>query len=85
MKYGLLAKKTRYFKKEEKGVRRMSKIMDEIVDEIMDEVLKEEREEVALSLLKDGTLSISKIAEVSKLPEDKVKELAEELQPIATR
>lgn len=37
-------------------------------------------EEMAISLLQDGTLSISKIAEVSKLSENKIKELAEKVK-----
>lgn len=71
----LLAEKTRYFKKDDKGVRRMCKIMEDFVNE----EIAEEREEFAISLLEDGSLSISKIAEVSKLSENKVKELAESL------
>ncbi len=51
---------------------------------IMEDFAAEEREaqaeEFAVSLLKDGTLSISKIAEVSKLPEEKVRELAEKVK-----
>lgn len=71
----LLAEKTRYFKRDDKGVRRMCKIMEDFVNE----EIAEEREEFAISLLEDGSLSISKIAEVSKLSENKVKELAENL------
>lgn len=78
MKLGLLAEKTRYFKKNEKGVRRMCKIMEDFAAEERNE----EREEMAISLLEDGTLSISKIAEVSKLSENKVKELAEKLKVV---
>ncbi len=76
MKLGLLAEKTRYFKKNEKGVKRMCKIMEDFAAEERNE----EREEMAISLLEDGTLSISKIAEVSKLSENKVKELAEKIK-----
>ena len=75
MRSELLAEKTRYFKKDEKGVRRMCKIMEDFAAEER----AEEREEMALNLLEDGTLSIPKIAEVSKLSENKVKELAERL------
>lgn len=72
----LLADKTRYFKKDEKGVRRMCKIMEDFAAEERNE----EREDMAISLLEDGTLPISKIAEVSKLSENKVKELAEQVK-----
>jgi hypothetical protein len=72
----LLADKTRYFKKDEKGVRRMCKIMEDFAAEERNE----EREDMAISLLEDGTLPISKIAEVSKLSENKVKDLAEQVK-----
>ena len=76
MKYKLLAEKTRYYKKNDEGVRKMSPVMEEFaVEERMDE-----RKDIAMNLLKDGIYSISKIAEVSKLTESKVKELAEQLQ-----
>ena len=76
MQLELLAEKTRYFKKDEKGVKRMCKIMEDFAAEERNE----EREEMAISLLEDGTLSISKIAEVSKLSENKIKELAEKVK-----
>ena len=75
----LLAEKTRYFKKDEKGVKRMCKIMEDFAREEREE----EREDFAISLIEDGTLPISKIASISKLSEDKVKELAESLQAMA--
>ncbi len=76
MKLGLLAKKTRYFKNDEKGLRRMCKIMEDFATE----EINREREKFAIALLEDGTLSISKIAEVAKLSEEKVKELAEQIK-----
>ncbi|MBR0099502.1 MAG: PD-(D/E)XK nuclease family transposase [Treponema sp.] len=76
MQLGLLAEKTRYFKKDEKGLKRMCKIMEDFAAEERNE----EREEMAISLLEDETLSISKIAEVSKLSENKIKELAEKVK-----
>ena len=80
MRSWLLAERTRYFKKDEKGVRRMCKIMEDFAAEERAEERQKEREEMALNLLEDGTLSIPKIAEVSRLSEDKVKELAGRLQ-----
>ena len=77
MKNRLLAEKTRYFKKDENGVRRMCKIMEDFAAEERAEERCKQAEEFAVSLIEDGTLSIAKIAEVSKLPESKVKELAE--------
>lgn len=82
MKLGLLAEKTRYFKKNEKGVRRMCKIMEDFAAEERAKERVVQAEEFAISLLEDGTLSISKIAEVSKLSESKVKELAEKVKVV---
>lgn len=76
MQFWLLAEKTRYFKKDEKGVKRMCKIIEDFAEEEK----AEQAEEFAIALLKDGTLSISKIAEVFKLSENKVKELAEKVK-----
>ena len=80
MKYRLLAEKTRYFKKDEKGVNKMSPVMEELVAEIAAEEKAALSEEIAMNLLEEGTLSISKIAAAAKLPESKVRELAEQLQ-----
>ncbi len=79
MKYKLLAEKTSRFKKTDKGATHMCKIMEELVEE--ERAIQ--AEEFAMNLLEDGTLSISKIAAVSKLPESKVRELAAKLQPVA--
>ena len=79
----LLAEKTRYFKKDEKGVKRMCKIMEDFAREERAEERAEQATEFAISLIEDGTLPISKIASISKLSEDKVKELAESLQAMA--
>ena len=79
MRYKLLAEKAGKFKKTEKGAKRMCKIMEEFAAEER----ADERAEIAMNLLEEGTLSISKIAAASKLPESKVQELAEKLQPAA--
>ncbi|MBP3773295.1 MAG: PD-(D/E)XK nuclease family transposase [Treponema sp.] len=76
----LLAEKTRYFKKDEKGVRRMCKIMEDFAREERAEERAEQATEFAISLLKMGKMTHEEIASVSKLSEDKVKELAESLQ-----
>ena len=87
MKYRLLAEKTRYYKKDEKGVNKMSPVMEELVAEIAAEERAAEREavsnEIAMNLLKEVTLSISKIAAAANLTERKVKKLAEKLQVVA--
>ncbi len=75
MKLGLLAEKTRYFKRNEKGVKRMCKIMEDFAEEERNE----EREEIAISLLEMGKMTYAEIATASKLSENKVKELAEKI------
>ena len=53
----------------------------------MEDFAREEKEElkiqIATELLEDGAYPIPRIAEISKLSENKVKELAESLQAIA--
>ena len=65
----ILAEKTRYFKKDEKGVKRMCKIMEDFAAEERNE----EREEIAIGLLEIGKMTYAAIAAVSKLSEEKVK------------
>ena len=76
MQLDFLAEKTRYFKRNEKGVRHMCKIMEDFAEEERNE----EREEIAIGMLKIGKMSYAEIAEVSKLSEDKIKELAEKIK-----
>ena len=77
MRYKLLAEKTSRFKKTDKGAKHMCKIMEEFAAEER----ADERAEIAIKLLKDGTFNILKISEISSLPESKIRELAEKLQP----
>ena len=74
----VLAEKARYLKKDEKGVRQMSVVMEELVNEILAEEKREQAEKFAMKLLEEGSFSIAKIAQVSDLPEERVKELAEQ-------
>ena len=78
MKLRLLAEKTRYFKKDEKGVKRMCKIMEDFLKE----EIEVEREEIAIGLLEIGKMTYAEIAAVSKLSEEKVKELAEKVKVV---
>lgn len=72
MNYEALAKKARYFKQDEKGVATMCKIMEDM----RNEKAKEVRIDNALRMIKDGELSLKKIALYSGLSVDEVKELA---------
>ena len=71
MNYEALAKKARYFKQDEKGVAAMCKIMEDM----RNEKAKEVRIDNALRMIKDGELSLEKIALYSGLSVDEVKEL----------
>ncbi|MBQ7167172.1 MAG: hypothetical protein IJR93_09540 [Treponema sp.] len=74
MTSSVLAERARYLKKDEKGVRQMSTVMEELLEEER----RANSEEIVLNLLNEGTLSIATIAQVSKLPEERVRELAEQ-------
>ena len=74
MNSSVLAGRARYLKKDEKGVRQMSTVMEELLEEER----RANSEEIVLNLLNEGTLSIATIAQVSKLPEERVRELAEQ-------
>ena len=72
MYYRELSDKVRYYKETEKGVDKMC----EIWDEVRNEGETKKACEIAINLIKDGTLSFEKIAEYSGLSLDKVRELA---------
>ena len=48
--------------------------------EIFSDVIEDEREKIAIEMLEDGTLTIPKIAKFSKISENKIEELAEQLK-----
>ena len=50
--------------------------MCKIMEDFAAEERNEEREKIAIGMLKIGKMSYAEIAEVSKLSEDKVRELA---------
>ena len=69
MYYSQLAKKMRYLKEDEKGVEAMCRAMEEMRDDV--------RVENALEMIRDGQLSLEKIAQYAGLPLEKIRELAE--------
>lgn len=75
MKNTILAEKVQQLKEDDKGVKKMCKIMEEFA--------KEEREErcieIAEEMIQEGSLPVEKIAQFSKLPLETVKQLAEKL------
>ena len=72
MEYEALAGKARYYKKDKEGVAAMCKMMEDM----RNEKAKEVRIDNALRMIKDGELSLEKIALYSGLSVDEVKELA---------
>ena len=83
MKSKVLAEKTRQLKENTTGVQKMCRIMEEFAAEERAEARAEAKAEAqvdfAQDLLRDGTLSIERISAISRLPLERVKELAEKL------
>ncbi len=73
MNYEVLARKARYFKRDAEGVAAMCKMLEDMRNEKAREV----RIDNALCMIKDGVLSLEKIALYSGLPIEEVKKLAE--------
>ena len=71
MYYALLAKKVRFYKEDEKGVAIMCKAMEEMRNET--------KKIIAIELIKEGMLSLDRIAAVCKLTVEEVRELT--MQP----
>ena len=80
MKYRILAEKTRYYKKDEEGVKKMSPVIEEYAAEIAAEERENAYKKIAMNLLKMGKMTYNEIATASELSESKVRELAEHLQ-----
>ena len=72
MNYKMLADKVRYFKEDEEGV----KVMCKALEDMRNEAVEKDRIENAMTMIKDGKLSLEKIAEYTSLALDKVRELA---------
>ena len=77
MKYRVLAERARYLKQDQKGVSNMCRAMEELIEEENLEV----RIEIAEKFIEKGQLPLEDIAECASLPLEKVKELANQLQP----
>lgn len=74
MHYKVLADRTRYFKEDKEGVAAMCKAMEDMVLE----GITENKKEIALSMIKDGALSLDKIASYVGLTIEEIKKLAKE-------
>ena len=71
MNYEVLAKRARYFKRDEKGVAAMCKIMEDM----RNEAIQNKAKKTAVHLIKLGKISLEEIAEATELSLDTVKEL----------
>ena len=80
MHYKQLADKVRYLKENEEGVRSMcatlEKMRDETAKKAAEQATEQTKIQMALKMIKDGELSLDKIANYTSLAIDKVKELA---------
>ena len=87
MYYEELAKKARYYKESEKGVKEMRDIVKELFGDeikvIVDENTKEVREDIAKQLLQTDSLSLDYVAQCTRLPLSAVKELKEQMTQTA--
>ena len=85
MHYPFLADNVRHFKQTEEGRKTMSGVFQEFAQEVAREVAQETEqktnEKTALFLLKDGTLSLEKIAECTNLSMAEVQALAAQREP----
>ena len=80
MNYEALAKKARYFKRDEKGVAAMCKMMEDMRNEAALDYARE----TARRMIKDGELSLEKIAHyVPSLSMDELKGLKADLMQLA--
>ena len=79
MKNKLLAERARYLKEDEKGVKHMCRIMEEMAKE---ERL-EERLEMAAKILESGEMAESRVKELFKLTEKQIKAIKERVAVLA--
>ena len=80
MNYEPLAERARFYKKDEKGVGRMCKLLEDMRNETAREAAQEAAlstaRENALRMIKDGQLSLETIAKYVNLPLEEIKALA---------
>ena len=77
MNYQQLAKKVRYFKREEQGVATMCKVLEDMRNEVAREAIERNSIETALRMIADG-MPVELVAKYAMLPIEKVQELAKQ-------
>ena len=80
MIYEPLAKRTRYFKEEEKGAGSMSRIVEEWCNEAAKEAEKETQKRIIVKMLSKGVLTVKEVADAIELPIADVEAIASELE-----
>lgn len=76
MYYPVLAKQVRFFKETEGGLEIMCRAFEELAEKRANERELETKKEIAKNMLKDGSISMEKVAMLSELPITVVEELA---------
>ena len=76
MYYQEIAKKVRYLKRDNGGIKEMTEYYDKWEREIAEEAITDKSLEIAMNLITDGTLSYDAIAKATGLTIEKVTELA---------
>lgn len=81
MYYQKLAEKVRYLKQDNRGIKEMTEYYDkwerEIAEEAAEEAIENKSLEIAMNLISKGNISFEDIADVTGLPLERIKELAE--------
>ena len=79
MNYEMLAKRARYFKQDEEGVKAMCKMLEDMRNEAAREAAQkaelEKAKKIAVCMIKDGEMSLEDIAHYTELSFDIVEEL----------
>ncbi len=83
MNYEELARKARYFKKDEKGVAAMCKIMEDMRNEAAQKAELNKAKKMATRMIKAGKMSLEDIADYTELSLDTIKELASQSMQFA--
>ncbi len=87
MHYAELAEKVRYYKEDERGTKKMCRILDEMKEEVAEKVAKEtekkttekNKKRFAKRMLRKGKYTLKEVAECSELPMKTVKEIRDSL------
>ncbi|MCM1287750.1 MAG: hypothetical protein NC240_05520 [Clostridium sp.] len=83
MNFEELAKKARYFKKDEKGVAAMCKMMEDMRNEAIQKAELNKAKKMAIRMIKAGKMSLEDIADYTELSLDTIKELAGQSMQLA--